>query len=117
MIKYLNKGNSRKKRSIKASIGDFRSMDFQEQIDWLMDNAGSAADLIWSDESMKDYLVHLIEDYDYGTALHLLDALYNDSTSAEYYKYDASMGTMSTPEPLADSSDLEDFYIETFGED
>ena len=111
-VKASNKPTPRK-RAIKASISDFRNMDFDEQIEWLNERV----DGIWSDDSLNDYLVNLIQSYDYGTALHILDALYNDPTDATWYKYDASMGTMSTPEPLADSSDLEDIYIEMFGED
>ncbi len=59
-------------------------------------------------EELKDFIKSKIDDDNLIVAAHLINEL-NTCEYAEYYNYDYSMGTLETPTPLKDISDLEDF--------
>ena len=59
-------------------------------------------------ETLKEFIKSKIDDDSLYLAAHLTNAL-NTCTYAEYYRYDYCMGTLETPTPLKDLSDLEDF--------
>jgi hypothetical protein len=62
---------------------------------------------ITSYETLKDFIKEKIDDDNLIFAAHLIEAL-NNCPYAEYYQYDYSMGTLETPYPLRNISDLED---------
>ena len=117
MKRYNNKRGCKKNVSIKASIEDFRNLEFEEQMDWLLENGGAGSDLIWSYDSLKDFAIWEIEQDDVGFALYILEAIYNSSGASDWYTWDASSGTMSSIEQISDGDDAEDLYITIFGED
>ena len=59
-------------------------------------------------EDLKEFIKAKIDDDNLIVAAHLTNAL-NTCAYAEYYRYDYCMGTLETPSPLNDISDLEDF--------
>ncbi len=65
-------------------------------------------DYITTYESLKEFIKSNIDNDNLIVAAHLTKAL-NACDYAEYYNYDYSMGTLETPTPLKDISDLEDY--------
>lgn len=59
-------------------------------------------------ETLKEFIKSKIDDDNLIVAAHLIKEL-NTCAYAEYYHYDYCMGTLETPTPLKDISDLEDF--------
>lgn len=59
-------------------------------------------------ETLKEFIKTKIDDDSLYLAAHLTNAL-NACAYAEYYRYDYCMGTLETPTPITDISDLEDF--------
>lgn len=59
-------------------------------------------------DELKEFIKSKIDDDSLYLAAHLTNAL-NAGTYAEYYRYDYCMGTLETPTPLEDLTDLEDF--------
>lgn len=65
---------------------------------------------ITSEDILKDYIIRVIEDDNFGLALHLLEAIYESPMSATgMYLYDYSMGTLETPKPITCIEDLLDY--------
>lgn len=60
----------------------------------------------WTYEDLKEFTIDKIKDDDIFIALHILNALNDDSV--EYYNYDASMGTLDTVTPITSKEDLLD---------
>ena len=58
-------------------------------------------------ETLKEFIKTKIDDDNLFVAIHLLETL-NTGYCADYYEYDYNMGTLETPRPLSDISDLED---------
>lgn len=65
---------------------------------------------ITSAESLKDYIKTVIDGDYLFLAAHLLKAMHD--SPADYYGYDYCMGTLETPTPLKELSDLEDYCKE-----
>ena len=59
-------------------------------------------------ETLKEFIKSKIDDDSLYLVAHLANAL-KDCACTEYYRYDYNMGTLETPTPLQDLSDLEDF--------
>ena len=59
-------------------------------------------------ETLKEFIKSKLDDDSLYLAAHLTNTL-NACAYAEYYSYDYSMGTLETPTPLKDISDLEDY--------
>lgn len=65
-------------------------------------------DNITTYETLKEFIKSKIDDDSLFVAAHLTKAL-NESYYSEYYNYDYFMGTLETPTPIKDITDLEDF--------
>lgn len=65
---------------------------------------------IVSIEDIKDMAIDFIKEDSVSTAIHLLQAITADE--ADYYIYDASMGSLETPVAIHITSDLEQFVEE-----
>lgn len=68
----------------------------------------------WAYEDLKNFVIDKIQDDDIFIATHIFNALYNNE--AEYYNYDASMGTLDEVAPITTKEDfiyfLENYYDE-----
>ena len=60
-------------------------------------------------ESLLDFAIYQINEGRLFLARHILDAV--DTDYADWYNYDARMGTLETPTPVDDVNDLYD-YVE-----
>ena len=68
----------------------------------------------WAYEDLKDFAIDKIKDDDVFIALHILNAL-NDE-SAEYSHYDSCMGTLDTVAPITTKNDFID-YLENYNDE
>ncbi len=59
-------------------------------------------------DNLKDFIKTKIDDDNFIVASHLASAL-NSCAHSEYYQYDCYMGSLATPRPLKDISDLEEY--------
>lgn len=66
-------------------------------------------DCIVSRDVILDYVIYQIQNDRLYLARHVLDAV--DTDYADWYNYDASMGTLKTPTPVDNVNDLYD-YVE-----
>ena len=85
---------------MKITRKDFEEMTLEEVIGKLSDH-----DYITSYESLKDYVINLINDNNFFLAIHILEALKKCET--EYYQYDYCMGTLEEPTPIEEKEDVE----------
>lgn len=89
---------------------EFMQLDLYEAIDVAYNNFNVH---ITSEDILKEYILHTIQKDNFGLALHLLKAIYeNPIPEAEMYLYDYSMGTLDTPTPITDIEDLLDWIDE-----
>lgn len=85
----------------------YKRMDFEEFIEWAKENLDDVTD----EEILKDFAIKKLQDDNFGMALHIINAIYNNPYDTEYYRYDYSMGTLETPTPITDKEDLEDLIF------
>lgn len=81
---------------------------YQKGFDDAVEELMQTHDDIATYETLKEFIKSKIDDDSLYLAAHLTNAL-NTCAYAEYYNYDYSMGTLETPIPLKDISDLEGF--------
>ena len=85
----------------------YEDMNFEELMRW----ANSNLDNITYEEMLKEFAIEKLNNDDFNMALHIINAIYNNSYSTEWYRYDYSMGTLETPSPIVDKEDIEDLII------
>ena len=85
----------------------FNTMSFEDFMQWAYENIDDVTD----EEILKDYAIKKLQDDDFGMALHIINAIYNNEYDTEYYRYDYSMGRLETPSPITDKEDLEDLIF------
>lgn len=83
---------------------DFEKMNFEELMDWANGNFCE----ITHEDSLKEYAIMSLKDDNFGLALHLINAIYENPYNTEWYKYDYTMGTLNTPIPIVEKEDIED---------
>ena len=76
---------------------------YEEMCAWCYDNYSD----IVTRSDLKDAVINYIEEDNLPTAIHLLEALNNNS--AEYFDYNMSMGSLETPQPINDQFDITSF--------
>lgn len=81
----------------------FESMDFEILMEWATENLNDVTD----EETLKDFAIAALKDDNFGLALHIINAIYNNQYNTEYYLYDYSMGTLETPTPITEKEDIE----------
>lgn len=82
----------------------FEAMDF----DCLMELAAENLNDVTTEENLKDFAIEKLQNDDFGMALHIIEAIYNNPYSTEYYRYDYNMGRLETPTPITEKEDIED---------
>ena len=82
-------------------------MGVEKAVEILHDEIGD----ITSYDALISYAKAKIDDDNIGLAIHILQAIYEDTSIDDtyYYKYDYSMGTLETPTPITSVEDLEEF--------
>ena len=81
---------------------------YQKGFNAAVEELAEQHDDITTYETLKEFIKSKIDADNLIVATHLTDAL-NTCEYAEYYRYDYCMGTLETPTPLKDESDLEEF--------
>lgn len=81
---------------------------YQKGFDDAVEELMQTHDDIATYETLKEFIKSKIDYDSLYLAAHLTNAL-NACAYAGYYNYDYSMGTLETPTPLKDISDLEDY--------
>lgn len=82
----------------------FEAMDF----DCLMELAAENLNEVTTEENLKDFAIEKLQNDDFGMALHIIESIYNNPYSTEYYRYDYNMGRLETPTPITEKEDIED---------
>lgn len=95
-----------KKTELDKLISDGKTFDDIISVisDFELDN-----DDIWHRESLLDFAIYQINEGRLFLARHILDAV--DTDYADWYSYDANMGTLETPTAIDNVNDLYD-YVE-----
>lgn len=83
---------------------EYEDMSFEEFMEW----ADEHIDDVKSEEILKDYAMSELRGDSFNMVLHIINAIYENPYSTEWYRYDYSMGTLETPTPITDKEDVED---------
>lgn len=83
---------------------EFEAIEFDELIELMYENSYD----VTSEETLKSFAMDKLQDDDFGMALYIINAIYNNPYDTEWYRYDYSMGTLQTPSPITDKEDVED---------
>lgn len=86
---------------------EFKNMSFEKFIEWANENIND----VTHEDILKEFAIKKLQDDDFGMALHIINAIYDNSYDTEYYRYDYSMGKLETPTPIAEKEDLEDLIF------
>lgn len=86
---------------------EFETMSFEDFIEWANENL----DYVTDEEILKEFAIEKLQEDNFGMALHIINAIYDNPYVTEYYRYDYSMGTLETPTPITDKEDLEDLIF------
>jgi hypothetical protein len=86
---------------------EFEAIEFDELIELMYENF----DIITSEETLKSFAMDKLQDDDFGMALHIINAIYENPYDTEWYRYDYSMGTLETPEPITCNEDVDDLIV------
>lgn len=80
---------------------EFDNMEFEE----VMEALDEERDDVTTYESLKEFAVNNVENDNLLVAIHILEALQNDSE--EWYLYDYCLGTLETPSSVTCKEDVE----------
>ena len=90
--------------TITMTRAEFEEIDFDELIELMYENSYE----VTSESTLKEFAMNKIQDDNFGLALHIIQAIYNNPYDTEWYRYDYNMGTLQTPSPITDKEDIED---------
>ena len=82
----------------------FETTDFDELMQWV----GWNTDDVTDEETLKQFAIEKLQNDDFGMALHIINAIYENPFTTEWYRYDYSMGKLETPTPITEKEDIED---------
>lgn len=90
----------------------FEKIDFDELLEWL----NEYSDVITDEDMLKEFAIDRLHDDNFGLALHIINAIYENPYDTEWYRYDYNMGTLETPCPITSKEDVEDL-VDFVGEE
>lgn len=85
----------------------FEAISFDNLMIWAYMNLDDVTD----EETLKEFAMEKLQDDNFGMALHIINAIYENPYDTEWYRYDYSMGTLQTPSPIVDKEDIEDLIF------
>lgn len=85
----------------------FEAMSFDELMEWANENF----DDVTSEEILKEFAIDKLQNDDFGMALHIINAIYENPYDTEWYRYDYCMGRLQTPSPITDKEDIKDLIF------
>lgn len=83
---------------------DIKSLPFEKLMEWARENL----DGITTKNYLIEYVIEKIKSNDFNVALHILNAIYDNPSETDFYRYYYSMGTLETPTPITEYADIED---------
>ena len=83
---------------------EFEAIEFDELIELMYENSYD----VTNEETLKSFAMDKLQDDNFGMALHIINAIYENPYDTEWYRYDYNMGTLQTPSPITDKEDVED---------
>lgn len=83
---------------------EFEEISFNELIELMYENLYE----VTNEETLKEFAIDKLQDDNFGLALHIINAIYENPYNTEWYRYDYNMGTLQTPSPITDKEDVED---------
>jgi hypothetical protein len=86
---------------------EFEEMSLEEVMEWVDNNVTYSP--ITTEDILIDFAKSKIDDDNIYMAIHVLGAIHNNPYDTEYYLYEYDMGMLSTPTPITDKKDLEDW--------
>lgn len=86
---------------------EFTRKSLEEVVEWAYENL----DYVTNEETLKRFAIEKLEEDNFSLALHIINAIYNNESDTEYYRYDYSMGTLETPKPIIEKADIEDLIF------
>ena len=86
---------------------EFEEIDFDELLELMFENS----DIITDEETLKGFAIDKLRDDNFGLALHIINAIYENPYDSEWYRYDYSMGTLETPSPITCKDDVDDLIV------
>ena len=86
---------------------EFEEIDFDELLELMFENLDSITD----EETLKGFAIDKLRDDNFGLALHIINAIYENPYDSEWYRYDYSMGTLETPSPITCKDDVDDLIV------
>ena len=86
---------------------EYEEMSFDTFMEWANENIQDVTD----EDILKDFAIEKIQDNSYYMALHIINALNDNTSDTEWYRYDYSMGRLETPTPITDKEDIEDLIF------
>ena len=89
---------------MKLTRAKYEEMTFDEFIEW----ANEYLDDITDEEILKTFAIDKLQEDDFGMALHIIQAIYDNPYSTMWYRYDYCMGKLQTPSPITEKADIED---------
>ncbi len=104
---YKNNGVYMLGGKIKMTRAEFENTSFEDLMEYAKENLNDVTD----EETLKQFAIEKLENDDFNMALHIMNAIYNNPYNTEFYRYDYSMGTLETPTPITEHSDIEDLII------
>ena len=86
---------------------EFVNKSLEEVVEWAYENL----DYVTDEETLKHFAIEKLQADNFSLALHIINAIYNNESDTEYYRYDYSMGTLETPKPIIEKADIEDLIF------
>ena len=83
---------------------EFEEISFNELIELMYENLYE----VTNEETLKEFAIDKLQDDNFGLALHIINAIYENPYNTEWYRYDYNMGTLQTPSPITDKEGVED---------
>lgn len=80
----------------------FNEMTNEEAFEWAYENI----DDITHEDILITFAKRKIDDENLYLAIHILEAIYNNTHDTDLYLYDYSMGTLDVPTPVTDKEDF-----------
>lgn len=81
----------------------FNNLSFDD----VMQQLNEENDTITTIDILKDFIKENIDNDNYYLALHILEAIAEDTNDTNYWNYDFCMGTLETPTPINSKEDVE----------
>ena len=100
---------------IKMTRERFETLSLDELIDWASENLYDVMDKecynFMNKECLKNLAIDKLEDDNFGKALYIINAIYENPHDTEWYRCDYSIENLQTLSPITDKEDIKDLIF------